>query len=134
MKKLFSSKNEKGQGLIEYAIILALVAIVVIAVMRILGPKIGNTFSTINASLQIGGGAAAAAPAPYSQMCTLANYASGQTMGPFLSDRYVATLRSPWNSTLLVWGSNPGLTNPDSEFYNPTILETLPAGQTITCP
>ena len=47
---LFAPK-ERGQGLVEYAIILALVAIVVIAVMRILGPKIGNTFSTINSSL-----------------------------------------------------------------------------------
>jgi len=48
---LFAPK-EKGQGLVEYAIILALVAIVVIAVMRILGPPIiGNTFSTINSSL-----------------------------------------------------------------------------------
>ena len=47
---LFAPK-EKGQGLVEYAIILALVAIVVIAVMRLLGPKIGNTFSTINSSL-----------------------------------------------------------------------------------
>ena len=47
---LFAPK-EKGQGLVEYAIILALVAIVVIAVMRLLGPKIGNTFSTISSSL-----------------------------------------------------------------------------------
>ena len=47
---LFAPK-ERGQGLVEYAIILALVAIVVIAVMRLLGPKIGNTFSTINSSL-----------------------------------------------------------------------------------
>ena len=47
---LFAPK-EKGQGLVEYAIILALVAIVVIAVMQILGPKIGNTFSSINSSL-----------------------------------------------------------------------------------
>ena len=47
---LFAPK-EQGQGLVEYAIILALVAIVVIAVMRLLGPKIGNTFSTINRSL-----------------------------------------------------------------------------------
>jgi pilus assembly protein Flp/PilA len=47
---LFAPK-EKGQGLVEYAIILALVAIVVIAVMRSLGPKIGNTFSTISSSL-----------------------------------------------------------------------------------
>jgi len=49
---LFSPK-ETGQGLVEYAIILALVAIVVIAVMRILGPKVGNVFSTINSSLTI---------------------------------------------------------------------------------
>jgi pilus assembly protein Flp/PilA len=47
---LFAPK-EQGQGLVEYAIILALIAIVVIAVMRILGPRIGNTFSTINNSL-----------------------------------------------------------------------------------
>jgi pilus assembly protein Flp/PilA len=49
---LFAPK-EKGQGLVEYAIILALVAIVVIAVMRLLGPKIGNTFSSINNSLKV---------------------------------------------------------------------------------
>ena len=47
---LFSAK-EQGQGLVEYAIILVLVAIVVIAVVRVLGPKIGNTFSSINSSL-----------------------------------------------------------------------------------
>lgn len=47
----FLSKREKGQGLVEYAIILALVAIVVIGVMRTMGPKISNTFSTINSSL-----------------------------------------------------------------------------------
>ena len=45
------SLQEKGQGLVEYAIILVLVAVVVIAVMRLLGPKVGNTFSTINSSL-----------------------------------------------------------------------------------
>jgi len=55
MKQLFANNKEKGQGLVEYAIILALVAIVVITVMRILGPKIGNTFSTINNSLDVGG-------------------------------------------------------------------------------
>ena len=45
------SLQEKGQGLVEYAIILVLVAVLVIAVMRLLGPKVGNTFSTINNSL-----------------------------------------------------------------------------------
>jgi len=46
------SSIEKGQGLVEYALILVLVAIVVFAALMILGPVIGNTFSTINHSLQ----------------------------------------------------------------------------------
>ena len=41
----------RGQGLVEYALILVLVAIVVIAALMVLGPIIGNTFSTINNSL-----------------------------------------------------------------------------------
>ena len=47
---LFAPK-EKGQGLVEYTLILVLVAIVVIAVLMIMGPTIGNTFSLINSSL-----------------------------------------------------------------------------------
>ncbi len=45
------SVKEKGQGLVEYALILVLVAIVVIAALMILGPIIGNVFSKINSSL-----------------------------------------------------------------------------------
>jgi pilus assembly protein Flp/PilA len=48
---MLSAINERGQGLVEYAIIIAFVALVVIAVMRLLGPKIGNTFSSINSSI-----------------------------------------------------------------------------------
>ncbi|RPI93354.1 MAG: Flp family type IVb pilin [Chloroflexi bacterium] len=47
---LFAPK-ERGQGLVEYAIILSLVALIVIAVVRLLGPKVGNTFSTISQSM-----------------------------------------------------------------------------------
>ncbi len=47
---LFTPK-EKGQGLVEYALILVLVAIVVIAALMVLGPIIGNVFSKINSSL-----------------------------------------------------------------------------------
>jgi pilus assembly protein Flp/PilA len=43
--------QEKGQGLVEYALILVLVAIVVIAALTILGPKVGIIFSRINNSL-----------------------------------------------------------------------------------
>jgi pilus assembly protein Flp/PilA len=51
---LFAPK-ENGQGLVEYALILVLVAIVVIAVLMLLGPIIGNVFSTINNSLSTAG-------------------------------------------------------------------------------
>jgi pilus assembly protein Flp/PilA len=47
---LFSTK-EQGQGLVEYALIIVFVALVVIAIMRLLGPKVGNTFSSISSSL-----------------------------------------------------------------------------------
>ncbi len=40
-----------GQGLVEYALIIVLVAIVVIAALLILGPVVGNAFSTVNNSL-----------------------------------------------------------------------------------
>ncbi|MBL6960988.1 MAG: Flp family type IVb pilin [Anaerolineales bacterium] len=47
---LFSPK-EKGQGLVEYALILVLVSVVVLAVLLILGPIIGNVFTEINSTL-----------------------------------------------------------------------------------
>ena len=48
---MLSHPKERGQGLIEYAIILVLVAVLVIAIVRMLGPRVGNIFSTINSSL-----------------------------------------------------------------------------------
>jgi len=47
---LFAPK-ERGQGLVEYAIILSLVAVLVVAVVRVMGPRLGETYSTINSSL-----------------------------------------------------------------------------------
>ncbi len=43
--------KEEGQGLVEYALILVLVAIVVIAILMLLGPVIGNVFSSITSGL-----------------------------------------------------------------------------------
>ena len=48
---LFAAK-EKGQGLVEYALILVLVAIVVIVVLSLLGPTIGDVFSNIMGALE----------------------------------------------------------------------------------
>jgi pilus assembly protein Flp/PilA len=39
--------QEKGQGLVEYALILVLVVLVVIVVLAILGPAIGDVFSNV---------------------------------------------------------------------------------------
>ena len=45
--EMLSYMHEKGQGLVEYALILVLVAVVVIVVLALLGPAIGNVFSNI---------------------------------------------------------------------------------------
>jgi pilus assembly protein Flp/PilA len=46
------SIRERGQGLVEYAFILVLIAMVVIAVLLILGPIIGNVFTKLNSNLK----------------------------------------------------------------------------------
>ena len=48
---MFLTRREEGQGLVEYALILVLVAIVVIAILVLLGPIVGNVFSTVAKSL-----------------------------------------------------------------------------------
>lgn len=44
-------RQYKGQGLVEYALVLVLVAVVVIAILTLLGPQIGNVFSKITCGL-----------------------------------------------------------------------------------
>ncbi|MFN2298965.1 MAG: pilus assembly protein [Anaerolineales bacterium] len=44
---MFKRMQKKGQGLVEYALILVLVAIVIIVILAILGPAIGNVFSDV---------------------------------------------------------------------------------------
>jgi Flp pilus assembly pilin Flp len=44
-------QSAEGQSLAEYALILVFVSIVVISVLLLLGPVIGNVFSDIVASL-----------------------------------------------------------------------------------
>ncbi len=39
--------GQQGQGLVEYALVLMLVAIVVIVVLALLGPAVGNMFSNV---------------------------------------------------------------------------------------
>ena len=43
--------KEDGQGLVEYALILVLIAIVVIGILTLLGGKVSQVFSSINSGL-----------------------------------------------------------------------------------
>jgi len=46
MKKLFAwFKDEEGQGMVEYGLLVALIALVVVAALLILGPRIANMFN-----------------------------------------------------------------------------------------
>ena len=49
MKKFFM--NEEGQGMVEYGLIIALVAVVVIAAIALLGNGVKNTFTNVSNSL-----------------------------------------------------------------------------------
>ena len=44
-------KEEKGQGMVEYALLVGLIAIVVIAALLLLGPAIRDKFTEIKNSL-----------------------------------------------------------------------------------
>ena len=43
---------ERGQGLVEYALLIALVALVVGLAMVLLGPSIGEAFSEVGSAMQ----------------------------------------------------------------------------------
>jgi pilus assembly protein Flp/PilA len=45
------SVHERGQGLVEYALLFVMIALVVIIVLVITGPMIGNVFTRLNSSL-----------------------------------------------------------------------------------
>jgi pilus assembly protein Flp/PilA len=52
LSRLFGrARCEHGQGLVEYALIIALVAIVVIGTLILLGPQIASIFQNISNNL-----------------------------------------------------------------------------------
>jgi len=48
---MLTNSGERGQGLLEYALILVLVVIIVMIVLVILGPAVGNMYSNVVASI-----------------------------------------------------------------------------------
>ena len=51
-KFLATVKSEKGQTLVEYALLLLLIAIVVILMVKGIGLTTNNSFSKVNSALQ----------------------------------------------------------------------------------
>ena len=48
--------DESGQDLVEYAMLLALIALIVIGAVTLLGQNIKTTFDTIAGAISFGGG------------------------------------------------------------------------------
>ncbi len=51
MKLQAAVQSEKGQTLVEYALLLLLIAIVVVAMLKGIGGQTNNTFSKVNSAL-----------------------------------------------------------------------------------
>jgi pilus assembly protein Flp/PilA len=51
LDRYFSRNVSRGQGLVEYALIIALVAVVVIGTLILLGPQIASIFRNISNNL-----------------------------------------------------------------------------------
>ncbi len=54
MTSISCLKNEKGQGLVEYALILVLIAIVLIIALKLLGGTTSNTLNKVSSALSAG--------------------------------------------------------------------------------
>jgi pilus assembly protein Flp/PilA len=52
-------KDEEGQGMVEYGLIIGLIAIVVIGALVLLGPKIKGIFDEVNVKIDSAGAGAA---------------------------------------------------------------------------
>jgi len=44
-------KNSRGQTLVEYGLLLVLIAVVVIAAVAVVGQKANNTYSTVSSTM-----------------------------------------------------------------------------------
>lgn len=40
-------RREEGQGMAEYAMVIALVAVIIVAILTVFGPQVGNMFSRV---------------------------------------------------------------------------------------
>ena len=45
------ARDERGASAVEYGLLVALIAAVIVAVVKVLGSKVSNAFSSVNANL-----------------------------------------------------------------------------------
>ena len=50
-EELLEGSDERGQGMVEYALILVLIAVVVIVILTTVGHRVNNVFSNISHGL-----------------------------------------------------------------------------------
>jgi len=51
LRQLMSDDSPRGQGLVEYALLIILVGVVIMVVLTLFGPAVGNLFSNIMMNL-----------------------------------------------------------------------------------
>ena len=51
VKSLLTLKDEKGQGMVEYALIIVLIAIAAIVAMKFLGGSVNNVYSSAGSTI-----------------------------------------------------------------------------------
>jgi Flp pilus assembly pilin Flp len=44
--------NERAQGLLEYALLIAAIALIVVVAMLLIGPEVGGAFSNVGSAME----------------------------------------------------------------------------------
>ena len=107
-----SSSQARGQGLVEYALLLALAAGVLIGGMRMMGPTIGNVFSKMNSNMNDNNGV----PPTTEPTLTLSTQVASQR-----------------TQTAMAWTATMGALTPTATLVPPTATATnIPPSATPT--
>lgn len=137
--------QRSGQGLVEYAMILVLVAVIVMAILTLLGPQVGNVFSRVMAGLDVNGsGGSSGGPgggSPSDPSATVTSVNAFRTIG---GPDVLVTISVSANTTVTVTDSQSGQSvsvscdgNCDTTLNNVgpgsgTVTVTAPGGSSLS--
>lgn len=111
--KMRLPENEQGQGMVEYALILSLVAVVAIAVLLQLGPTVSGVYCKVTNALQSGSCVAGIVKGPW-------------TWGGPAVDGCAELGLTGTGKSQYIWSNNPSLSNPGSVFWVSTGPDVKP--------